>query len=49
MQLLGKTKHYSDLMWDYLERLHTSAMTFVGKILYVETPIGTIKTQITLG
>jgi hypothetical protein len=49
MQLLGKTKHYSDLMWDYLERLHTSALAFVGKILYVETPIGTVKTQITLG
>jgi hypothetical protein len=24
-------------------------LALVGKILYVETPIGTIKTQITLG
>jgi hypothetical protein len=49
MQRLGKTKHYSDLMWDYLERLYTSTMTFAGKILYVETPVGTVKTQIILG
>jgi hypothetical protein len=49
MQRLGKTKHYSDLMSDYLERLYTSTMAFAGKILYVETSIGTVKTQIILG
>jgi hypothetical protein len=31
-------------MSDYLERLYTSTMAFVGKILYVETSIGTVKT-----
>ena len=43
MQRLGKAKHYSDLTWDYLARLHTSTMTFSGNIIYVETPMATVK------